>query len=102
VFTVAGPGVPIIVPDPVVPVLKGLEVIREQLGESVWHFRAGNWYQFHTDPAKHALIPLPRRLVELRSGEAYWIYLEKPITDVLVGGVRRTLPAGWHNIGWVL
>jgi hypothetical protein len=101
-FTVAGPGVPIIVPEPVVPVLKGLEVIREQLGESVWHFRAGNWYQFHTDPAKHDLIPLPRRLVELRSGDAYWIYLEKPITDVLVGGVRRTLPAGWHNIGWVL
>jgi len=102
VFTVAGPGVPIIIPEPVVPVLTGLEIIRGQLGEAVWSFRDGRWLRWHPDPALHALIPAGVRLTELRSGEAYWIFLTAPITNVMLGGVLRTLPAGWHNIGWVL
>ncbi|MCL0057094.1 hypothetical protein M1N50_02090 [Dehalococcoidia bacterium] len=101
-FVVAGPGVPVIVPEPVVPVLEGLEGIWDRLGEAIWHFRDGRWFRFHTDPAIHALIPEDERLTELVSGEAYWIYLTEDVTDELIGGVRRTLRAGWHNIGWVL
>jgi hypothetical protein len=99
-FTVAGVLPPIVVVPPV-PVLEGLEVVWPKLGKSVWHFRAGNWFQHHTDPKIHALIPVGQRLATLEVGQAYWIYLEKPITDVLVGGKLRTLPAGWHNIGWI-
>ncbi|MCL0060112.1 hypothetical protein M1O20_06515 [Dehalococcoidia bacterium] len=101
-FVVAGPGVPVIVPEPVVPVLEGLEGIWDRLGEAIWHFRDGRWFRFHTDPAIHALIPEDERLTELVSGEAYWIYLTEDVTNELIGGVRRTLRAGWHNIGWVL
>ncbi|MCL0064520.1 hypothetical protein M1N84_01260 [Dehalococcoidia bacterium] len=101
-FVVAGPGVPVIVPEPVVPVLEGLEGIWDRLGEAIWHFRDGRWFRFHTDPAIHAEIPEDERLTELVSGEAYWIYLTEDVTDELIGGVRRTLRAGWHNIGWVL
>jgi hypothetical protein len=102
-FTVAGvlpPPPPVIVVPPV-PVLEGLEVVWPKLGKSVWHFRAGNWFQHHTDPRIHALIPVGQRLAALEVGQAYWIYLTRGITDVLIGGKLRTLPAGWHNIGWI-
>jgi hypothetical protein len=102
-FTVAGvvpPPPPIIVVPPV-PVLEGLEHVWGKLGKSVWHFRAGNWFQHHTDPRIHELIPVGQRLVTLEVGQAYWIYLTRGITDVLIGGKLRTLPAGWHNIGWI-
>ncbi|MFW0860482.1 MAG: hypothetical protein AAGB97_10145, partial [Dehalococcoidia bacterium] len=103
VFTVAGPGVPIIIPEPVVPVLKGLEPIIGQVGEAVWEFRDGRWFRFHTDPAIHALIPAADRLTELVSGRAYWIFLTEDIPARLLGGVMRPpMKAGWHNIGWVL
>ncbi|MCL0095849.1 hypothetical protein M1O52_04945 [Dehalococcoidia bacterium] len=85
----------------VVTVADGLREIQAVLDHSVWLFRDGEWYQYHTDPAIHALIPEGQRLEVLERGEAYWIYLTEDITDVFFGGMERTLSAGWHNIGWL-
>jgi hypothetical protein len=103
VFTVAGPGVPIIPPPvPVVPVLKGLEHVWGNLGRAVLYFDGVRWRQFPIDPAIRALIPAEVLLPELEFGKAYWIYAEKDIIGVEIGGVVRTIRAGtWANIAWV-
>ncbi|MCL0090016.1 InlB B-repeat-containing protein [Dehalococcoidia bacterium] len=82
------------------PVRLALDAVWGQLGASVWLFQDGKWYERPADDDKFALIPKEYRLTELVSGGAYWIYLTEPITDVVLGGVKRTLDPGWHNIGW--
>ncbi|MCL0104327.1 hypothetical protein M1O57_01805 [Dehalococcoidia bacterium] len=84
----------------IVTVEAGLAGIWEQLAYSVWVLRDGKWYEFNLDPAVHALIPEDERLTELRSGEAYWIFVTEDV-EAFIGGMTRTLAGGmWHNIGW--
>jgi hypothetical protein len=103
VFTVAGPGVPIVPPPvPVVPVLKGLDHVWGNLGRAVLYFDGVRWRQFPIDPAIRALIPAEVLLPALEFGKAYWIYAERDIIGVEIGGVVRTIRAGtWANIAWV-
>ncbi|MCL0050777.1 hypothetical protein M1N22_02910 [Dehalococcoidia bacterium] len=84
----------------IVTVEAGFAGIWEQLAYSVWVLRDGKWYEFNLDPAVHALIPEDERLTELRSGEAYWIFVTEDV-EAFIGGMTRTLAGGmWHNIGW--
>ncbi|MCL0047959.1 hypothetical protein M1N20_00645 [Dehalococcoidia bacterium] len=84
----------------IVTVEAGFAGIWEQLAYSVWVLRDGKWYEFNLDPAVHARIPEDERLTELRSGEAYWIFVTEDV-EAFIGGMTRTLAGGmWHNIGW--
>ncbi|MCL0074201.1 hypothetical protein M1O50_04970 [Dehalococcoidia bacterium] len=85
-------------PEVVIGVRDGLHAVWDQLGESVWQFKDGVWYQYLI--AAPEMVPEAVRLTELRSGMAYWIYLTEDITDIHFGGMTRTLEAGWHNIAW--
>ncbi|MCL0065796.1 hypothetical protein M1N79_02785 [Dehalococcoidia bacterium] len=85
-------------PEVVTGVRDGLNAVWPQLGESVWQFKDGVWYQYLK--ATPEMVPEAVRLTELRSGMAYWIYLAADITDIHFGGAKRTLEAGWHNIAW--
>lgn len=85
-------------PKVVTGVRDGLNAVWGQLGESVWQFKDGKWYQHFI--AQPGIVPEAVRLTELETGKAYWIYLTRDITNVHFGGAKRTLKAGWHNIAW--
>ncbi|MBT9140877.1 MAG: hypothetical protein DDT30_01461 [Dehalococcoidia bacterium] len=76
----------------------GLAAIWPHLGESVWLFKHGTWYQYFI--REPGIVPEGLRLTHLERGEAYWIFLTRPVTAHF-GGMFRTLAAGWHNISWL-
>ncbi|MBT9144010.1 MAG: hypothetical protein DDT29_02424 [Dehalococcoidia bacterium] len=86
---------------PRIGVKEGFHAIWGRLDHSVWRFMDGEWRQHHTDPIKHAMIDPAKRFEHLDAGMAYWFFLKEPIEAVLVGGMRWTLSAGWHNRGWI-
>lgn len=82
------------------PVRLALDAVWGQVGASVWLFQDGKWLERPVCDDKFALLGKEYRITELSSGAAFWIYLTAPISEVVLGGVIRTLGPGWHNIGW--